>query len=182
METETTTVEAVKKHSMEEIQIAHLAGAFDVAGVLNVHITKDDEYRIGYRMSPLCSMTFPVERDNPFLGKMISYCEDENVQYYLTEIFNDNKEKSKSQRIEIKDPYSLEAFLLPMLDHLVTHYESAIIMLEQITPRIKDDLHKEKEGFYEIMGFADVLRQKSNHTSRTKYDQEYFAEEWSIVQ
>lgn len=165
---------------MEETQIAHLAGAFDVTGVLNVYINKEEGYKVGYRMTPLCRMTFPVEREDPLLGKMISYCEEQNVQYHLNETFNDQEEKSTSQRIEIKKPHSIEAFLLPLLDHLVTHYEAAIIMLEQIVPRIKDDLHKEKDGFYEIMQFADVLREKSNHTSRTKYTAEYFSEEWSI--
>jgi len=178
METKSTTAEAVKQHSMEETQIAHLAGAFDMAGLLNVYVNKDEEYAIGYNMNLTCRMSFGSNQQNPIMGKLKSYCEEENIPYSVQE-FSPKKDKTV-YRVVIQKPYAIEEFLLPMLDHLVNHYESAIILLEQIIPRIKDGLHKEKQGFYEIMEFADVLRQKTTHESRIKYDQEHFAEEWSL--
>jgi hypothetical protein len=45
-----------------------------------------------------------------------------------------------------------------MLPHLVTQYERAVVMLEQIVPRIEDGFHREKEGFYELMEFPRLSR------------------------
>jgi hypothetical protein len=71
-----------------------------------------------------------------------------------------------------------------MLPYLVTEYESSVIMIEQILPRIEDGLHTEKQGLYELMEFADMVRETNprRRSPELKYDQDYFAEAWSVAE
>lgn len=89
-----------------------------------------------------------------------------------------------SYRWACNSPDDIERFLEPLLPFLVTEYESSVLMIEQILPRMEDGFHTEKEGFYELMEFVDIVR-ASNPRRRSpelKYDQDYFAEAWSVAE
>ena len=170
---------------VDETDIAHLAGVIDAAGTVTVHVTKNDRYSIGYQYSAVVELSRPANDDDPLIGKLLAYCDEYGVRYKLSEGFNDDEGgNSKSYRWVCNSPDNIERFLKPMLPFLVTEYESAVIMMEQIIPRMKDDLHTEKGGFYELMEFADVVRGSNPRRKRSdpKYNQDYFAETWSVSQ
>jgi 5-methylcytosine-specific restriction protein A len=157
---------------MQQDQIAHLAGAFDVGGNITVKIDQADRYKIGYRMLPLLSFTRPSDKD-PILGKLMSYCSEQVVRYRLMETSNDGA------KLHITDPNSVENFLDPFREYLVTMYLESEVMLQEVLPAIRDDQHKTKEGFYELMGAVDELR-ASNKGRDPKYTKTYFAKRWSL--
>jgi len=47
---------------------------------------------------------------------------------------------------------------------------------------MEDGFHLKKEKFYELMEFADMIRDGNTRGTERKYNQEYFKEEWSITQ
>lgn len=159
---------------MEEIDVSHLAGAFDMGGRLSVKIAERDSIAIGYNFRAICRITIPDGHNNPLTGKFMAYCED-NVVNYSTSVDGD------SLRIIIENPEDIRRFLEPMLKYLVAQYELSLIMLEEIVPRMKDDQHREKEGFLELMEYVDMIR-TSARQSQLKYDTEYFEKEWSLTQ
>lgn len=173
-----------KPLDVDETDIAHLAGVLDAAGTVMVHVTKNKRYSIGYQYSAVVKISRPANDDDPLLGKLLAYCDENGVRYKLSKDSNKEDSDSKSYRWVCNKPDDIERFLEPLLPFLVSEYESAVIMIEQIIPRMKDGLHTEKEGFYELMEFADTVRE-SNPRRRSpglKYDQDYFAETWSVAE
>jgi len=165
---------------MEQTDVAHLAGIFDIIGAITVNIYQDDDYKIGHNFQPLCRITYPVYENDPLMGKIMEYCNQNAVKYSLAEVSHGQGREGKSNRLEIKRPEDIERFLEPLLPHLVSKYHPAMIMIEQILPAVKDSEHREKDGFYELMEPADKIRFANNQQNRMKYTQEYFGDLWSL--
>jgi len=178
---ETVTEAEPESYSVEEEQIAHLAGVFDAVGGITVNVIHDTDYRLDYTIQPMLRLLRPDEND-PLLGKLMAYCDENAIKYSISEKSHGEERESTSVEWLVKNPESIRQFLEPMLPYLVTQYEKAVVMLEQIVPRIEDGLHREKSGFLEIMEFADMIRQSNRRGTELKYTREYFEDEWSITQ
>lgn len=158
--------------SMADTQIAHLAGAFDEAGILNVNIAEIEKYTVGYDFRPLCKFTHsPESEDDPLFGSVLEYCEKQGViaQTYETE--------TGSQMVEIKQPDQIERFLAPLSHFLLSKYDKVGVMLNEIIPAVREQKHREKKSFYELMEHVDKF---NTQHGRVKYDQAYFKEEWDL--
>lgn len=169
---------------MKETQLAHLAGAFDEAGNISVNIAKLDNRKIGYEFRPVVRHNHKYDdRDDPLVEKIMVYCDEYGVRGNIIDLEEESKSTVEVHRLEIKAVDGIEQFLKPILPYLVSEYENAMTMIEGIIPRVRDDQHLEREGFYELMGYVDRLRK---YDPKIKYTQEYFAEEWedelSVVQ
>lgn len=168
---------------MDETDLAHLAGVIDAIGTVTVRVSKSERYSIGYHYQAVAQVSRPANDDDPLLGKLLAYCDEYGAGYKLTEVSDDDG-GGISYRWACNSPDDIERFLEPLLPFLVTEYESSVLMIEQILPRMEDGLHTEKEGSYELMEFADIVR-ASNPRRRSpelKYDQDYFAEAWSVAE
>ena len=154
---------------MNDTQTAHLAGVFDAAGAVTAHITKRDRYSIGYEFRPLVRVQRP-HRHVPLIGKLDEYAEQQSVGGLV-------EETSSGYEFEVYGPEDISNFLEPLVPYLVTNYEPAQIMLQEIVPAVEDDKHLTKQGFYELVGVVEELRE-STARSDSRYTQEYFADEW----
>lgn len=180
MQTQNIQSQGPNLPDMEDTDIAHLAGFIDATGSITAHVSKNDEYSIGYQVHGLIRIVRPADNEDPIIGKFMEYCEEEGVQIGVSDTSNGPQRERDSTELFIKRPEAISRFLEPMLPYLTTEYPKAIVMLEQVVPRIEDEVHHTKEGFYELMEFVDMLRQ--NTSGDLKYTQEYFEEEWSVVQ
>lgn len=165
---------------MEDTEIAHLAGVFDAIGTATVHITKNDRYTIGYQFQAILRLIRPKDDSDPLMGKLMAYCDENGVRYSISEKSHGANQDTESYEWVCKNPESIRRFLEPMVPYFVTNYEGAVLMLEQVIPRMEDNQHQEKGGFYELMGIADQLRRSNRRGPDVKYDQDYFAEKWSL--
>jgi len=170
------TRRGVKTLDMEDVQIAHLAGVFDVAGSLTVNVGKNDRYRIGYEYQPFIRLYRPYDPEDPLLGKLTAYCDDLAVRYNILEK-GKNGEPDNHEFI-VKDPDSMERFLEPMMPYFVVRYEAASLLTEVVLPAVKNDEHTTKEGFLRLMPAADQLRAGTKRD--VKYDTAFFENEWSM--
>lgn len=181
METQSVTEAETQMNSVEDEQIAHLAGVFDAIGGVTLRVIKDSDYRLNYTLEPMLRLQRPNE-DDPVLGKLMAYCDEEGVRYTITDKSHGADRESNSVEWIVKDPDSVERFLEPMMDYLVTNYFRAELMLEVVLPAIRSGKHREKQGFYELMEVVEKLREGKTLRKEPKYTQEYFADEWSITQ
>lgn len=166
--------------SMDETDVAHLAGFFDAAGTLTVYLGESDNQSIGYRMIPTCRVTRPVTKNDPIMGKVAAYCDEQHVGYQIEEIEHGDDRVGSSLRLELRKRRDIELFLEPLKEHLVSTYEQSVLMLEEVIPRMDNDDHLTEEGFYELMEYVDAIREFSNHDSRQEYDQQFFGELWGL--
>lgn len=173
METQQLHDQTENDSTVEETDIAHLAGVIDAIGRITVHISKDNEYKVGYHLHPVVQIHQPISENDPLIGKLMSYSDEYGVRFSLSEKTR-GEDESGSYVWLCKDPESIERFLEPMVPYLVSNYDRARLMLEEITPRVEAGDHTDKQGFYELMEYADLLR------GEEKYNQDYFREEWSL--
>lgn len=179
METQNVTDIEPEMNSVEKDQIAHLAGVLDAVGAVRINVVKDSDYRLDYTLQPMLRLLRPNE-DDPILGKLVAYCDEYGVRYSITKKSHGGDRDSTSIQWTVKDAESVERFLEPMMDYLVTNYFRAELMLTEVLPAIRDDKHRTKQGFYELMGIADTMREGRSLRKEPKYTQEYFGDEWSI--
>lgn len=181
METQNVTEAEPVWHSMENEQVAHLAGVFDAIGGVTIRVVHDTDYRLDYTAEPMLRLLRSNDED-PLLGKLMAYCDDEAVRYSITEKSHGADRDSTSIEWVVKHPDSVERFLEPMMDYLVSNYFRAELMLEVVLPAIENGDHRTKEGFYELMGVAEKLREGQTLRQEPKYTQEFFEEEWSLTE
>lgn len=182
MENQTVTVIEYEQYSVEDEQIAHLAGVIDSSGSVTIRVRKDTDYRLDYTLSPQVSVRRANEED-PILGKLMAYCEEHGVKFSTVENSHGADEERTSIELVVKDMDSVERFLEPLMDYLVTKYYPAEAILEYVIPAIREGEHTTEEGFIELMGIADEIRSATaERRGGVKYTQEYFKEKWSATQ
>jgi hypothetical protein len=168
----------MKGKHVKDTQVAHLAGVFDAVGTISLQVVKSSDYRIGYTIQPILKLYRSNEED-PLLGKLLAYCDENGIKYNVGEQSH-GKDVGTSVAITINDADSVERFLEPMMDYFVTNYIRADLMISEALPALRDEMHRNKEGFYELVGLSEQLREGRTKTGNVKYTQEYFAEEWSL--
>lgn len=162
---------------MEEEQIAHLAGVFDVAGSLSVNIGQNSRYRIGYQYQPFVRFVRPLDEEDPLLGKVMSYCDELGVRYNISEKATDSSGQEHFEFM-IKDVTSIKRFLEPMMRYFVARHDTASLLLDVVLPAVEESEHTTKEGFLRLMPAADQLRAGTGRD--VKYDTRYFENEWEM--
>lgn len=177
--TESVTARHDEWHRMKDTQEAHLAGVFDAAGSISLRVTKDTDYKLDYTLRPTLSLRRADDED-PILGKLMEYCDEQAVKYTIGEKSGDQDKPSVVW--QVTDPDSVEAFLEPLMEHLVTNYFRAELMLDVVVPSLRNGDHLNKQGFYELVGVSEKLREGKRLRVEPKYTQEFFEEEWSVVQ
>lgn len=160
-------------YAVQDTDVAHLAGLVDGAGTITVHIGRDKNYLVGYRYNPIVRLSRPQE-DKSTLGKLDAYAEDYGVQYLLSE------EDEHHTTFKVTNHDSIRRFLEPLMEYLVTRHSEAGLMLHEILPALERDDHQERERFYELVGYADTLRNVQSKGRNPKYTQDYFESEWNV--
>lgn len=167
-----------KWQSMKDTQEAHLAGVFDAVGGIAVRVAKDDDYALNYTIRPQLTIRRPHEED-PILGKLMEFCDEQAVKYSIGERTGRGQEKP-SIEWQVKDLDSIEAFLEPLMDHLVTNYFRAELMLEVAIPSVRNGDHLRKDGFYQLVGVSEKMQEGTRSRNKRKYTQEFFEEKWDL--
>lgn len=157
---------------MEEMYSANIAGLIDGAGAITAHIAKDEKYSVGYRFSPVVSI-FRHPTDEATLGKLDAFAEEHGIHYRV-----DDQGQTIAFKVWHLD--SIERFLEEIYPWLVTKHEAATIMLEEVIPRMRNDRDKDREGFLELVEFADILRDTNRQGPEATYTMDYFKEEWEL--
>lgn len=140
--------------TMDETDIAHLAGYVDAQGRITVHVIKNDDYSTGYELRPSVRITIPRE-DEALVGKFMAYCEANVVQYTW---HDESGGGASSGQIDIKTPEAIRRFLRPLAPHLVATFDDASLLVEGVLPGIEEKEHHTPEGLLGILDTARPLR------------------------
>jgi LAGLIDADG endonuclease. len=167
MENPKVTQQYVKRNSMEETEKAQIAGFIDGTGTILIDIEKSGGYAFGFSLRPKIRLS--TADDDPMLGKLMEYCDQNAVRYGVSET-------SSGQLFEVTDKQSIAPFLYPLMDHFVSRYFHARLMLEVVIPAFEQEEHLTEDGFYELVGISEKLREGQPELRGSKYTQQYFDE------
>lgn len=152
-----------------ELIRAYIAGVFDSRGGIRVRVQKDDSYGIGYKVLPHIG----VERKDPELLELLAvWAEDIGVESSIRD-----KQGRYMWRIHRRD--DVKKILELIEPYLLIYDTEAQIILNEIIPRLEDGAQSSREGFIELMEYVDAVRDELDTRGSTKYDRQFFEEEWA---
>lgn len=100
-----------------------------------------------------------------------------NINRYIRE----NKDGSGIWfRFGVYSRSGAKKFLGAIYPYLIIRRKQAKIILEEIIPRMENGVHLNKEGFLEIINFADQISALNGHGVRKKYTYDFFKELWGL--
>ncbi|WP_141212565.1 LAGLIDADG family homing endonuclease [Halorubrum sp. Hd13] len=157
---------------MEEHWMWYLSGVVDTVGTFTTKIQKSSQRKIGYKIIPVVYLTRPNNIESIF-GMVDEYTDKMGVRYRIDETKTTN-------RLVIENIESIRNFIEPIIDGFVQQRERAEFFLDEVLPAFEDRTH-EKEEFMELIQLADELRDYPIERGSSKYDADYFREEWDVL-
>lgn len=175
---------------------AYLAGLIDSDGEITLRVKKNYRYRYGFCF-------FPQIRITQYIAGLIDGDGCLDVQIYRNRNFGilPRVRLTESKIIKLEELLrrfralgvhpkvyrdrnniiisivkigEVKNLLQKILPFLVIKREQAEILLYEIIPRLEKFKHKSKDGFLEIMGFVDRLRELNCYNGLLKYTKKYF--------
>lgn len=149
---------------------AYVAGAVDFGSSLSVKVSKSNRRKIGYGIAPqmLISST-----DKTVLGFIDEFCEAHDIVPRF-------RETKTSKRLEFSKRDDLLKFLKLVRPYLISRHAEVEILINDLIPGLETGKGSSKEGFYELIGYVDQIREETQASTDVRYDQDYFREEWDL--
>jgi len=158
-------------NSMEKQWFWYLAGAFDTNSTLSVNIRKNS-MKLGYSIEPSVAFSRPKGADTVF-GLIDEYAEEVSVRTTLTEV-------QETLRLELTGVEDTKRLLEPLVGGMVQQRERAEFMLDTLLPLFNETPIHDKEKFIEVMEAVDEMRELPIQQRSSKYDVDYFRDEWNL--
>lgn len=154
-----------------ELMSAYVAGVIDATSTVTVVVGKQHNSRLGYSISPRIAL----QRHQ---GEIIHVIDNWALEHGIRGKLNQQEtEKGVKSIYKIESRDDVEKFLELIEPYLIVRHNEVDIMLHEIIPRLRDGRHTSKDGFVEVMEYADMVRD-STGTRGSKYDKSYFEELW----
>lgn len=148
----------------------YVAGLFDTTGSFTVRVG-NGETSLDYYIDPVVKLNIPQD------GYLSQHIESFFESYEIKTNTQSHQDSSNICIIQICNNDDIKTVGEAVGPFLIAERESAILLIEEIIPRVENDLYDSKEIFYKTMGYADDIREWS--TDDLEYTQKYFADLWS---
>lgn len=152
-----------------ELMGAYVAGVIDATGSVSVQVRTEKGNRVGYSIVPSIQIT---KTDPGVLYVIDNWAQEHGV-------FAKFRDPDDRTTLTITKREDVETFLRAIKPFVIVKSDPIEIIIHEVLPRLRDGTATTKEGFLETMDYVDMVRKHTMHNSRTKYDREYFEEEWS---
>lgn len=156
----------------EELTNAYLGGLMDGSGAINVKITKNDNYTMGYNIIPQLTVSRPEPTSIQILD---DWAAKNGIQASVNE-YDEGKFRFRIGRVQ-----DLRRFLELLDPYIMAKEPIVVTLLEDILPALqKGEYRESKQAFVEVAEMIDELRDISAYkdTDR-KYTAEFFKNEWA---
>lgn len=148
----------------------YVAGAVDFGTNLRISVSKANDTKVGYRISPQLHFT---NTDQTPLGFLDEFCEQHDVH-------PKTRSDGSSYRLEVNRRDDLERLLRVLEPYLIGRAPEAEVLLKHLLPGLQMGKHSSKEGFLEMVEHADRIRELTGARADVKYDEAYFRDEWDL--
>mgnify|MGYP006303337849 FL=1 len=152
---------------------AYVAGVIDSTGTIGVSVQKQQNTRLGYTIRPMVSVR---RTQGELVGIIDNWAMEHGIRGKLNEY---ETEAGTKYEFSISARDDVETVLTHIEPFLLVKDNDVQIILNEILPRLRDGVHKgDKEGFVEIMQYADMIQ--AGQRRETKYTADYFRDEWNL--
>jgi hypothetical protein len=152
---------------LEPWKYVYVASALDFGASVTANIKKDESRLLGYTIIPKIRVANQHKNAIVFL---IDFCEEHNI------VVNESKRKGN---IQITNTDSIVHLLKLVQPYLLAKREISEILIDDLIPQIKGGMDT-KGDFIETVKLVDKIREGTNDRGKTKYDEQFFREEWNL--
>jgi len=156
-----------------------VAGWIDGDGSIRTQISPTERRKIGFQVQPKITSKQTGCGALNAMSALENFCKESGVEYNIDEIKREGNESS-GYNFRIGGLSDVKTFLLEIEESLIVKQPQAKIMLNEIIPRMENKKHLEKDGFVEIVAWKDIMDSYKGGNNRSKYNLDYFKEEWDI--
>jgi hypothetical protein len=148
----------------------YVAGAVDFGSVVGVSVTKASDRTVGYAMSPYIRIN---RNSPPALGFLDEFCEEHGLNPVL-------RETQDSYQLDLSRREDIWSFIELLRPYLIAQHEVTTVLVEELFPKLESGKASSEEGFVELMGVVDEIRELTNTKTSAKYDQDHFRDLWRV--
>ena len=148
----------------------YVAAMLDFASNFRCRVVKEDMARVNYQIVVDLHFAHPTPG---VLGFLDEFC----LNHDITPRF---REQAENYRLEISKREDVKRFLELARPFSLVRAEPIEIVLEDLFPGLESGKQGSEEGFVELMGYIDEIREHTTQRSETKYTQDYFRDEFGL--
>ena len=154
----------------EPWQYPYVAAVVDFGSNFILDIVIEDKARVGYQISPKIF----INHTNPsVIGFLDEFCQNHGLHPRY-------RERDQNIRLEVARRDDIGDLLSLVEPYIIGRYEAVSIMLNDLLPGMDNRLQSSEEGFVELMGYVDQIREQTASSKTPKYDQDYFRDEFDL--
>jgi len=153
----------------------YIAGLVDNHASITITIGKQPEGRIGFRIQVQCRIKLSGKDSTDLITE---FCDDHDIAYRVDA---DRETTYDSYQFVVSRRDSLRTFLQLVAPYLIVRDGAVTLLCEKIIPRLNDGYHHEKKTFISLIEDIETFREKVGRANRSKYDINYFRNEWDDV-
>jgi hypothetical protein len=150
----------------------YVAGIIDFGSNIKVRVTTQNQSRVGYVISP---QLFISSTDPAVMGFLEEFCEN----HQLKPLF-DTKDEGRTITMKVTKRDDVRRLLLIVAPYVIVRREVVAILTEDLIPGMEAGKQSDEEGFVELMGYVDEIREHTIQRSEPKYTQDYFRDEFDL--
>lgn len=154
---------------------AYIAGLVDNHAGVVVTIAKRAETSIGFGVQTECRIKLPAQES---VDVLTAVSEEHDIAYRV-----------KTNRDRTYDSYQfvtsrrgdVQEFLRLVQPYLTVRADAVELLCETIIPRLDAGDHRAKSSFLSLMQDIETFREQVGRANRSKYDLEFFENEWGMA-
>ena len=152
----------------------YIAGLVDNHATVAVTIAKRSKTSIGFGVRTKCRIKLPAAES---LAILTAFADEHDIAYRVD---TDRDTTYESHQFVISRRQSMQDFLRLLQPYLVVRSEAIELLCETIIPRLEVGDHRSKEPFLSLMQDIESFREQVGRANRTKYDLDFFQNEWGL--
>lgn len=171
-------LEFPQQSNLPTVTREYFAGLFDGAGRFSPAVNRSEQHTLGYSLG----IHARIQRSK--IGEesrsaIIHFLDEYGISYTI----HQHDDQTGLLYLQITSRKSLRSLLDLISANLVGRFDEAMVVVQEILPRLEADEHLSKEGFIETLAIMDeMVRGQARRGKRRKLTASYFRELWSNEQ
>ena len=165
---------------MYKINWDQIGGFFDGEGYVGAGIKKTSDYNIGYEFSPNYKIGQTGKMGSEILKEIQIFLKNNGIKSNYKEEPETRNNWSDKSYLSIEAQSEVKKFTSEIKKHTRIKEPQIKIMEEKILPIMKRNGHLKKNTFIKIVYWKEKLDSYKGGNNRSKYNVEYFENEWNI--
>lgn len=146
----------------------YIAAVIDFGTNFRIRVVTESGAAVGYRIVP---EMYVNHTDPAVLGFLDEFCTNHGLNPRL-------RDRDQNYRLEVSKRDDVRDLLRLVRPYIIARDEPVTILLEDLIPGLEAGKQGDEEGWLELMGYVDEVREHTVTRREPKYTEDYFRDEF----